>query len=336
MIFQKSTAHIVLTTIIITLFMATCITSIYFQNVNAQQYSNDDDNNIKLEQIRHMMGHGRHHMMMKDRQQQQESAMSNFSMTESNKTTTTAADGNNILYASIVIGAISRTTDAYQPNPIYLKEGQTVVWTNNDYSLHTVTQRPLSVGMDTALRFDSGILLRGQSFSYIFGKDGTYNYYWTIHPWMLGQVIVATNSTTVTALDTNNQSAASISMLERGAIAMGFNQSKILHQFKSTPTGGEILITALNNSDIETIKQIKNHISIIQKEFSAGNFTKPFYIHAQDVPGTKIMSEKKDLIKYSINEIDNGATLTLETKDKELIDAIHQFMAFQGTEHQGH
>jgi hypothetical protein len=45
---------------------------------------------------------------------------------------------------------------------------------------------------------------------------------------------------------------------------------------------------------------------------------------------------KKRTIKYSINEIDNGATLTLETKDKELIDAIHQFMAFQGTEHQGH
>ena len=127
----------------------------------------------------------------------------------------------------------------------------------------------------------------------------------------------------------------SISMLERGDVAMGFNQSKISHQFKSTPTGGEILITALNNSDIETIKQIKNHISIIQKEFSSGNFTKPFYIHAQDVPGTKIMSEKKDLIKYSINDINNGAILILETKDKELLYAIHQFMAFQGTEHVG-
>ncbi|HJS64970.1 MAG TPA: hypothetical protein VJ767_08940 [Nitrososphaeraceae archaeon] len=34
------------------------------------------------------------------------------------------------MYASIVIGAISRTTDAYQPNPIYLKEGQMVIWTN--------------------------------------------------------------------------------------------------------------------------------------------------------------------------------------------------------------
>ena len=327
MTFQKSTAHIVLITII-TVILATCVVSIYFQEVNAQYYRNDD-NDIKLEPIRHMMDR-RHHMMMGDGQQQQESSMSNFSMTRS------TANGDNILYASIVIRAISHTTDAYQPNPIYLKKGQTVVWTNNDYNLHTVTQGPLSVGIDTALRFDSGILSRGQSFSYIFGKEGTYNYYCTIHPWMVGQVIVATNLTTVTALDTNNQSAASISMLQRGDIAMGFNQSKISHQFKSTPTGGEILITALNNSDIETIKQIKNHISIIQKEFSSGNFTKPFYIHTQDVPGTKLMSEKKDLIKYSINKINNGAILILETKDKELLDAIHQFITFQNTEHYGH
>jgi hypothetical protein len=150
---------------------------------------------------------------------------------------------------------------------------------------------------------------------------------------MVGKVIVVTNSTTITASNANNQSAAPISMLERGVVAMGFNQSKISHQFKSTPTGGEIMITALNSSDIETIKQIKNHISLIQKEFSAGNFTKSFYIHAQDVPGTKLMTEKKNFIKYSINEIDNGSTLILETTDKELIDAIHQFMAFQRTEH---
>lgn len=329
MTFQKSTTHIVLITIL-TLIMTNCIASIYFQDLNAQYYSNDD-NNIKLEPIRHMMDHGRH-MMMEDGQQQQESSVSNFSMTKNNKTAN-GADGNNIIYASIVIGAISRTTDAYEPNPIYVKEGQTVIWTNNDYIVHTVTQGPLSVGIDTALRFDSGILLRGYSFSHLFDKEGTYNYYCTIHPWMVGKVIVVTNSTTITASNTNNQSAAPISMLERGDVAMGFNQSKISHQFKSTPTGGEIMITALNSSDIETIKQIKNHISLIQKEFSAGNFTKPFYIHAQDVPGTKLMTEKKNFIKYSINEIDNGSTLILETTDKELIDAIHQFMAFQRTEH---
>jgi hypothetical protein len=34
-------------------------------------------------------------------------------------------------------------------------------------------------------------------------------------------------------------------MIERGNIAMGFNQNKIIHHFIATPTGGEIMIVAL-------------------------------------------------------------------------------------------
>jgi translation initiation factor IF-1 len=125
-------------------------------------------------------------------------------------------------------------------------------------------------------------------------------------------------------------------MMERGDIAMGFNQNKITHQFLTTPGGGKIIISALNASDRQTIDQIKNHTLDIQKDFSEGNFTKPFFIHAQEVPGTKVMSEKKDLIKYRISEMDNGSSLLLTTNDKELVDAIRQFMEFQAREHSGH
>ena len=125
-------------------------------------------------------------------------------------------------------------------------------------------------------------------------------------------------------------------MIERGNIAMGFNQNKIMHHFIATTTGGEIMIVALNNSDSDTTKQIRNHIADIQNEFSKGNFTKPFFIHAQQVPGTKLMTEKKDLIKYSIRQMNNGFALLLTTNDQQLIGAIHQFIAFQTGQHRGH
>jgi hypothetical protein len=125
-------------------------------------------------------------------------------------------------------------------------------------------------------------------------------------------------------------------MMERGDIVMGFNQNKITHHFVATPDGGKIMITALNGSDKRTIDEIKNHTLDIQKEFSEGNFTKPFFIHAQEVPGTKVMSEKKDLIKYNIRNLNNGSSLQLTTNDKELIDSITQFMEFQAREHYGH
>jgi hypothetical protein len=125
-------------------------------------------------------------------------------------------------------------------------------------------------------------------------------------------------------------------MIERGDIAMGFNQNKITHHFVATPDGGKIIITSLNSTDRQTINQIKIHILDIQKEFSEGNFTKPFFIHAQEVPGAEIMSEKKDLIKYSIQETNNGSSLLLSTNDKELVDAIKHFMQFQTRQHYGH
>jgi hypothetical protein len=125
-------------------------------------------------------------------------------------------------------------------------------------------------------------------------------------------------------------------MMKRGDIGMGFNQTEISHQFVITPNGGKIIVTALDNNDTQTIGQIKNHINDIQKLFSEGNFTIPFFVHAEKVLGTDVMKNKKDLIDYSIAELKNGSSLILTTNDKEVVDAISQFMKFQATEHKGH
>lgn len=125
-------------------------------------------------------------------------------------------------------------------------------------------------------------------------------------------------------------------MLERGNTAMGFNQSMIHHHFTATTAGGEIMIMSSNMSDANTINEIRSHVKDIQYEFSQGNFTKPFYIHAQDVPGTDVMTAKKDLIQYSVKDIDGGSVLILTTNDTELLDAIQQFMNFQSSQHMSH
>lgn len=156
-----------------------------------------------------------------------------------------------------------------------------------------------------------------------------------------GNCIIYKNGEIATVILGVNQSlfsfpSATMSMMERGDIAMGFNQNKIAHDFTSTPTGGEIMITPLDPNDTETTKQIKNHVLDIQTDFSKGKFTKPFFIHAEEVPGTKVMTEKKDLIKYSIQNLGNGAILILDTRDDEVINAIHHFMNYQGSQHHGH
>jgi len=151
----------------------------------------------------------------------------------------------------------------------------------------------------------------------------------------LAYFIPSNKNTLVVPVNTTlkfNQTA----MLERGDIAMGFNQSMIHHHFMATKTGGEIMIMSTNMSDTKTINEIRSHVKDIQYEFSQGNFTRPFYIHAQVVPGTDIMTAKKNMIQYSIEDIDGGSVLILRTNNTELLVAIQQFMNFQSTQHMGH
>ncbi|HKO65156.1 MAG TPA: hypothetical protein VJU13_08130 [Candidatus Nitrosocosmicus sp.] len=126
------------------------------------------------------------------------------------------------------------------------------------------------------------------------------------------------------------------SMMQRGNNAMGFDQTTIAHEFFSTKDGGQIKITALDENDNKTINQIRNHIRDIQNDFTEGNFTKPFYIHAQLVPGTDAMTQNKEQIQYNIQDLKNGSILLLITNNSSLVNSINQFMTFQSTEHTGH
>lgn len=104
----------------------------------------------------------------------------------------------------------------------------------------------------------------------------------------LGIDVIAQSKESSTSVDLRDERAISeestaddqSAMLARGDIAMGFDQNKIMHHFMATPTGGQIMIVALDSNDSETISQIETHVADIQQEFSQGNFTKPFFIHA--------------------------------------------------------
>jgi plastocyanin len=69
---------------------------------------------------------------------------------------------------------------AFNPSSITISPGDTVKWTNMDSATHTV------VGDDIS----SGNLKNGDSYQQTFTKPGTYNYHCSIHPSMLGTVIV--------------------------------------------------------------------------------------------------------------------------------------------------
>ncbi len=66
--------------------------------------------------------------------------------------------------------------------------GDTIVWKNADTAFHTVTSGSEADGLDGL--FDSKEFAPGKSFTYKFSEIGHYPYYCTLHPWMMGTIIV--------------------------------------------------------------------------------------------------------------------------------------------------
>jgi plastocyanin len=88
-------------------------------------------------------------------------------------------------------GAGAETPDAtvvvahefmFAPTALTVKAGSTVTWTNKDEEPHTIVS-------DTGL-FRSGAIDTNESFSFRFDKPGTYHYACSIHPRMVGTIIV--------------------------------------------------------------------------------------------------------------------------------------------------
>ncbi|HEY7801760.1 MAG TPA: plastocyanin/azurin family copper-binding protein, partial [Dehalococcoidia bacterium] len=87
--------------------------------------------------------------------------------------------------SGVTITDDSFSAKSYAPNPITINVGDSVTWTNNGPTTHTVTS-----DSGSAMSFDSGNLPAGQTFTETFPAAGTFTYHCTIHPSMTGSVVV--------------------------------------------------------------------------------------------------------------------------------------------------
>lgn len=76
--------------------------------------------------------------------------------------------------------SVSIQNFAFNPSPVKIKVGDSVIWTNDDPAPHAIK----------APGFNSATLNTGDSFKFKFTAAGTYAYGCAIHPSMSGQVIV--------------------------------------------------------------------------------------------------------------------------------------------------
>lgn len=80
---------------------------------------------------------------------------------------------------------ISIANFAFTPQPLVVKPGTKVTWTNNDTSIHDIKDTsPLATPVSQSLS-------KGDTFAITYGQPGTYKYECGIHPYMSGSVEVA-------------------------------------------------------------------------------------------------------------------------------------------------
>ncbi|HJT10657.1 MAG TPA: plastocyanin/azurin family copper-binding protein [Candidatus Nitrosotalea sp.] len=79
--------------------------------------------------------------------------------------------------------------NCYDPDTVTILPKTTITWTNIDATAHTVTSGEPTENY-TGEVFDSGMIGPGSTYSFMFLSPGTYDYFCSIHPWMTGEVIV--------------------------------------------------------------------------------------------------------------------------------------------------
>jgi hypothetical protein len=120
---------------------------------------------------------------------------------------------------------------------------------------------------------------------------------------------------------------------ERGQAVMGVDQYTSTHVFEDLPDGGRIVLDRGDGTDTAGIATVRAHMRQIAGDFRDGDFTKPFAVHAMEVPGTRVMAARHEKISYEVVDRPHGAEVRIRTGDPEAVAAVHEFLAFQRSDH---
>jgi hypothetical protein len=117
-------------------------------------------------------------------------------------------------------------------------------------------------------------------------------------------------------------------------MVMGFDQNRTTHHFLLFTDGGAIDVSVNDPADTKNRDAIRSHLPHIAMMFGEGNFDAPMLVHdSKSVPGTKLMTERKGVIRYQSVETPNGGRVNIVTSDPDALAAVHAFLKFQIAEH---
>ena len=128
------------------------------------------------------------------------------------------------------------------------------------------------------------------------------------------------------------QDSAFAQVQRRGAGVMGVDQYTSKHVFEPLSDGGRIELQR-SVDDSAGVEQIRRHLAEVAGQFAQGVFTAPFLVHDTIVPGTRVMADKRRVISYTVRPLPRGGEIRIASRDPAALAAIHEFLAFQRSDH---
>jgi hypothetical protein len=137
----------------------------------------------------------------------------------------------------------------------------------------------------------------------------------------------------VAAARARTSDSAFRALQSRGEGVMGVDQYTSAHVFESLPDGGRIVLERPDTADTAGVSTIREHMRTIAAAFRRGDFEAPGLVHAQEVPGTRVMAARASHLAYAAADRPRGAEVRITTSDPAALAAVHEFLAFRRADH---
>ncbi|VVE44355.1 membrane associated protein [Pandoraea eparura] len=145
---------------------------------------------------------------------------------------------------------------------------------------------------------------------------------------MLGAVVLSS----VAFADVTARQAV---VAQHGAEVMPFSLAATTHIFTKTASGG-VQQVVTKHRDPKQVTLIREHMTVIARNFAAGDFGAPETIHGSDMPGLSVLrAAQPGELKVAYRDLPNGGEIVYRANEPRLVDAVHAWFDAQLSDH-GH
>ena len=122
---------------------------------------------------------------------------------------------------------------------------------------------------------------------------------------------------------------------QNGVSVMPFDQTRTMHMFRPTPTGGTETIVS-NDSDPKQVALIRSHLKKEAAAFARGDYTDPASIHGMQMPGLATLASNASKMDVVYESVQDGAEGVFTTRDASALKALHDWFEAQVSDHGSH